>query len=1163
VETKETGDAPSATDKEGGKLAKKKKKKKKGSTVLRQKKMLAVAGVGAKAGADAEAAGAKDLAKVKKKSRKSTLRKKKSTSIAFADAQAGGASPGASSPGASSPGKQRKSSSRASKISKRGAKTTMQRPAASEGSAGSVSSTPRSPKKRVKKRTSTMKLASEADAAEQSPPAAAAAKKKKKKKKLRSKTLGAAAKRPSASADGTGAAGSNSNAAGEAPPPLRRRKGSRKSSKLAPPKSAVVIGAGSPQNESAASRNTRVAVVEEEGEEEPKVVAAAADALRVADAASTAASSPALGAPVAASAATSNARGAARGAESKPALGDIASLLLPSRSTAMDWTPRARAGSGSSEKREASVASFAADAATRAAVIAALVPPTVPFDGSGTEDDAAEGADEEEGTVCSKEGAQRVVQPHAVAERVADLEAGGAALSTPPRLPARVAPVVDSRESNARAMAALTQAAHPGWPGRAAQSAPAAPAFVPPAFAVLARRTSPIRRLRPDGARGGGGRSAAGVGGRTCEFAALCVLLDDAVSAGAARCARLGVRASPVNNAISSVDFERCIARSFRARDAAGSAVAGAALSRADGADGAALRKLGSAIFALFDSGDSGFVDAEILKPFLSVVLTPTTKAPSNAQASSPAGAPGALVVAPGGSPLARAGTAVAEIASALLAADGGDAGALEWSGGDARQREREHRFAESGALADGGQWDMAGVDNRGDEWVCVRTAASGMLPYWYNRRTNASSWTPPLELVEEAAARSCGMLGEHSAWTRLHDPETNTPYWFNRVTCVSQWSPPPPTVRALSPEKLQRWADGARRRVERRELRALKDDARRSAHVALRARAAASHNRPPGLSLSLGRARAGGAPGHGAPSTHASPRLRLPPRGESAPRAAGAVASSYERVQDDASAPRRTASPPLSIRGTSPRDVPSEFAPAASPDRGSERWARAAAPQRERRNARVAQLRAARIERREADRETRERRAVHPGSSATREGGASPSRRRRPRGEAAPLNDGSGSAPQLSDLDSIWAEFDAHLDRLSDAGMSTSRWEERPTLRRGGAPAGGSRSPARGSAGEDARATPQWSGAPSERVPIGNALRTGVSPVAPRDDVGGARFRAQSEPRRQGGFEVGATSLAMSAVSRSLQRAAPQGATSPSASTFRPIAGWPKRIAR
>ena len=1179
VETKEAGGASSVAakgEKEAGKEVKKKKKKK-GSTILGRKKAQAAALGGANAGADTVAV---EGAKVRKKSRKSTLRKKKSTAFTAADAQAGGASPSAKSTGEYSPGKPKlkKASKRSSsKLSKRRAKTLMQGSAVGNEPAGSPSGTPRTPKKRAKKRASTMKTPANAAGAAELPPVA-----KKKKKKLRPKSFDAE-KRRNASVDGTGVVGSS--AAGEAPPPLRRRKGSRKSSKLAPPKSAVAEKKASSKYslKSAASPKTLVAVVEEEEKKEREVAAApaavAASDARKAEKAGRAlhASSSALSAAMDASAATSTASSApsALPAESKPALGDIASLLLPSGSGTMELTPRAGGREALPKIREAADASVAT-AAARAAAIAALVPPTIPFDGSETDEAAGANEEDEEQAQSWKKEVQRAVQQHAVAERVADLEASGAAPSTLLRLPVRVASVPDSRERNAQAMAALTQAAHPGWPGHVTQSALAAPTFVPPAFGVLARRTSPIRGLRPGGARGGGGRSGGGVGGRACEFAALCVLLDDAVAEGAARCARVGVRAPPTSNAISSVDFERCIARSFCARDAGGVAIPSTALSRTDAADSAALRKLGSAIFALFDSDDSGLVDVDILKPFLGVVLAPKPTAQTNAPPSAPGSsgsARGTLVAAPGRSPLksplARAGRAITEIASALRAVDGGGAGGAGWSGGGAQQQPQVH-LVEDPALADGGQWEMSGVDNHGDEWVCVRTAASGMLPYWYNRRTNASSWTPPLELVEEAAARSCGMLGEHSAWTRLHDPETSTPYWFNRVTCVSQWSPPPPTVRALSPEKLQRWADGARKRVVRRELRALKDDARRSAHAALCARAEAAHNRPPGLSPSLGRARVGGAPGgassRSAPSTPASPRVRLRSCSASPLRATGAPASSYERTLDDAVVPgRSTSSSPLSTRGALPGRGGLE---SNSPDR----WAPDAVPvlpQREGRNARLTQLREARIERREADRAILEHRTVHPAWSATR-GGVSPSRR--PRREPVPLRGGSrgesGGAPQLTDLDSIWAEFDAHLDRLSGAGMSTSRWEERPTSRTStprprqgrGARGRGSRSPSRRSTRGGDPTSPGWSDSAGGRSPV--ALRS-ISPLAQREDIGGERFRAQSKERRETGFEVGATSLAMSAVSRSLQLASPKGGASPSASTFRPIAGWPKRKAQ
>ena len=440
-------------------------------------------------------------------------------------------------------------------------------------------------------------------------------------------------------------------------------------------------------------------------------------------------------------------------------------------------------------------------------------------------------------------------------------------------------------------------------------------------------RTSPIRGLLPT--RSGRRRS-------TVHFSKLSDRLDRAVAGRPAQ-------------DISSTEFERCIMESFDLEVDSHNSTNFGSSATATAEDVAALCKLSTAIFTLFDSEESGFVKVESLKPFLAAVLS--AKKGRRGGQSSP--------------------SRIADVASALAATSGEGGGVVAAAVGGSVQ---------GGGLNDDA-YEMSGVDRRGDSWVCVRTPASGGLPYWYNRRTSVSSWTPPLDFVEEAAAQSQSVLGDQPAWTCLLDPSTNAPYWFNRITCVSQWSPPPPSASALSEQKRMLFATASVQRIERRQAATLRDYTREYALSSLRARANASrqsfvNGKPPGLSHDrCGRQspRSASLPSSPSPTRSRSSSTRAswsaPYRSRSASAAAPLISRRESRIVSR-SARRRSSSKFSNSKGKSRSDV----------------WSATA--------------------------------SYTKGSSHTKMG-----------------------VPQLTDLDAIWSDFEAHLGRLNTMGMDTSRW--------------------------------------------------------------------------------------------------------------------------
>lgn len=93
--------------------------------------------------------------------------------------------------------------------------------------------------------------------------------------------------------------------------------------------------------------------------------------------------------------------------------------------------------------------------------------------------------------------------------------------------------------------------------------------------------------------------------------------------------------------------------------------------------------------------------------------------------------------------------------------------------------------------------------------WEQINDPASGR-PYFCNRSTGETSWTPPAAPVIQqpapamapaptpaaapapAPASAPAPGGLPQGWEQVNDPASGKPYFFNRATGVTSWTPPP-----------------------------------------------------------------------------------------------------------------------------------------------------------------------------------------------------------------------------------------------------------------------------------------------------------------------------------------------------------------------------------
>ena len=87
-------------------------------------------------------------------------------------------------------------------------------------------------------------------------------------------------------------------------------------------------------------------------------------------------------------------------------------------------------------------------------------------------------------------------------------------------------------------------------------------------------------------------------------------------------------------------------------------------------------------------------------------------------------------------------------------------------------------------------------------EWQEMTDPGSGHS-YWYNTRTQESSWTKPTQSNTHTqhvhshthdAGRSVTEAGHSSGWTEVHDDASGRTYWYNTSTGESSWTAPSST---------------------------------------------------------------------------------------------------------------------------------------------------------------------------------------------------------------------------------------------------------------------------------------------------------------------------------------------------------------------------------
>lgn len=83
--------------------------------------------------------------------------------------------------------------------------------------------------------------------------------------------------------------------------------------------------------------------------------------------------------------------------------------------------------------------------------------------------------------------------------------------------------------------------------------------------------------------------------------------------------------------------------------------------------------------------------------------------------------------------------------------------------------------------------------------WEQVTDPSSGK-PYWCNRATGESSWTPPVAVAPAPVAMPVVPVAMPpwqapsplpAGWEQAPDPASGRPYYFNRATGQSSWTPP------------------------------------------------------------------------------------------------------------------------------------------------------------------------------------------------------------------------------------------------------------------------------------------------------------------------------------------------------------------------------------
>lgn len=93
--------------------------------------------------------------------------------------------------------------------------------------------------------------------------------------------------------------------------------------------------------------------------------------------------------------------------------------------------------------------------------------------------------------------------------------------------------------------------------------------------------------------------------------------------------------------------------------------------------------------------------------------------------------------------------------------------------------------------------------------WECAPDPSTGK-PYYFNRATGESAWTPPVAAapalapmpmpIPVAAIADAGAAAMPAGWESAPDPSTGKVYYFNRATGETQWTPPVAPAAAVAP---------------------------------------------------------------------------------------------------------------------------------------------------------------------------------------------------------------------------------------------------------------------------------------------------------------------------------------------------------------------------
>merc|ERR1711972_238476 len=75
-------------------------------------------------------------------------------------------------------------------------------------------------------------------------------------------------------------------------------------------------------------------------------------------------------------------------------------------------------------------------------------------------------------------------------------------------------------------------------------------------------------------------------------------------------------------------------------------------------------------------------------------------------------------------------------------------------------------------------------------DWEQIHDPASGK-PYYRNRATGQTTWTPPQDAAPSAAAAAGARPALPADWEQHSDPASGRPYYRNRVTGQTTWTPP------------------------------------------------------------------------------------------------------------------------------------------------------------------------------------------------------------------------------------------------------------------------------------------------------------------------------------------------------------------------------------